>query len=339
MRDGVRHAGAIMMAVGMVLSSALLAMGANRPFWTEQAMFRFGEDLFFVGRSTCAPTAEVGRQRAYHAAIQEVQNYTRAAEVGNVRIETQMIYEEPNPESCREGQTSVWRLLRAPAHRLDKLNRIALQQSDPQEMKRIGTGFYQKVRDLTPKVGMHKDEVFELFGQPKSITMLQAGTVIRWEYPRFGFTLSFDGNGYVTGWKHAGPVSSAKAGSFSPAASQELSAGVDQPKQIRQSEEPAIDLTKQLEKLQIQNKGLAEAKEARRHCERIYSHDSSLQESCTKYEVSKRERLQASGDIGLDASRAAKVICNSRWPNDDELRQSCQGFERDRILDLQKRRY
>ena len=330
---------AIMMVVGVVLSSALLAVGASRPFWTEQAMFRFGEDLFFVGRSTCAPTAEVGRQRAYHAAIQEVQNYTRTAEIVNVQIETQMIYEEPNPESCREGQTSVWRLLRAPAQRLDKLKRMALQQSTPQETKRSGTGFYQKVRDLTPKVGMHKDEVFESFGQPRSVTMLQKGIVIKWEYPRFGLTLSFDENGYLTGWKHAGPVSGTQASFSSPSASEESSAEVGQQKKNRQPDEPAIDLTKQLEKLQIQNKGLAEAKEAGRYCERRYLHDRSLQESCTRYELSKRERLQASGDVGLDASRAAKVICNSRWPNDDVLRQSCQGFERDRILDSQKRRY
>lgn len=335
----MRHAAAIMMVVGMVLSSALLAVGASRPFWTEQAMFRFGEDLFFVGRSTCAPTAEVGRQRAYHAAIQEVQNYTRTAEIVNVQIETQMIYEEPNPESCREGQTSVWRLLRAPAQRLDRMNRMALQQSTPQETKGSGTGFYQKVRDLTPKVGMHKDEIFELFGQPRSITMFQKGTVIKWEYPRFGFILSFDGNGYLTGWKHAGPVSGTQANSSSSSAPEEFSAGAGQQKKNRQPDEPAIDLTKQLEKLQIRNKGLAEEKEARRHCERRYSHDSSLQESCTRYEVSKRERLQASGDVGLDANRAAKVICNSRWPNDEVLRQSCQGFERDRILDSQKRRY
>ena len=339
MRGVIRHAAAIVMVVGIVLSSALLAVGASRPFWTQQAMFRFGEDLFFVGRATCAPTAEVGRQRAYYAAIQEIQNYARVAEIVNVQIETQMIYEEPNSESCREGQMSVWRLLRAPAQRLDRLNRIALQQSTLQETKGSGAGFYQKVRDLTPKVGMHKDEVFELFGQPRSVTMLQAGTVIKWEYPRFGLTLSFDGNGYLTGWKHAGPVSGAQANYSSPSASQELSPDADQQKKKRQPDEPAIDLTKQLEKLQIQNKGLAEEKEARRRCERSYPHDSSLQESCTRYEVSKRERLQASGDVGLDASRAAKVICNSRWPNDEVLRQSCQGFERDRILDSQKRRY
>jgi hypothetical protein len=118
-----------------------------------------------------------------------------------------------------------------------------------------------------------------------------------------------------------------------------LSAGGDQQKKQRQSAEPAIDLTQQLEKLQIQNKGRAEEKEARRNCERRYPHDNSLQDSCTRYEVSKKVRLQASGDVGLDASRAAKVICQSRWPNDEVLQQSCQGFERDRILDSQKRRY
>ena len=339
MREVIRHAATIVLAIGMVLSSALVAVGASRPFWTEQAMFRFGEDLFFVGRSTCAPTAEVGRQRAYRAAIQEIQNYTRVAEIVNVQIETQMIYEEPNPESCHEGQTSVWRLLRAPAQRLDKLNRMAPQQSTLQETRGSGAGFYQKVQDLTPKIGMHKDEAFEVFGQPRSVTMLQEGTVIKWEYPRFGFTLSFDGNGYLTEWKHAGPVSSAHADSSSPSASQELSAGADRQKKKRRPDEPAIDLTQQLEKLQMRNKGLAEVKEVRRNCERRYPNDSSLQESCTRYEVSKKERLQASGDVGLDASRAAKVICSSRWPNDQVLQQSCQEFERDRLLDSQKRRY
>ncbi len=41
----------------------------NRPFWTEQALFHFGDDVFFTGRSSCAPSIEEGRQRAYLAAI------------------------------------------------------------------------------------------------------------------------------------------------------------------------------------------------------------------------------------------------------------------------------
>ena len=71
-----------------------LQAASNRPFWTEQAMFRFGEDLFFTGRATCVSSAEDGRQRAYNAAFQEILNYTRTKEVLGIPIETQMIYEE-----------------------------------------------------------------------------------------------------------------------------------------------------------------------------------------------------------------------------------------------------
>ena len=63
--------------VGATSAAVSLQAASNRPFWTEQAMFRFGEDMFFTGRATCVASAEDGRQRAYNAALQEILNYTQ----------------------------------------------------------------------------------------------------------------------------------------------------------------------------------------------------------------------------------------------------------------------
>jgi len=113
-------------------------------------MFRFGEDMFFTGRATCVASAEDGRQRAYNAALQEILNYTRTKEVIGIPIETQMIYEENDSDSCRSGQVSIWRLLRAPASRLDKLNRMASHQASSQDLQTARSSVSGKVQDLTP---------------------------------------------------------------------------------------------------------------------------------------------------------------------------------------------
>ena len=36
----------------------VLANATTPPFWTEQAIFRFADDLFFIGRASCAGTPE-----------------------------------------------------------------------------------------------------------------------------------------------------------------------------------------------------------------------------------------------------------------------------------------
>ena len=50
-------------------------------------MFRFGDELFFTGRASCARRAEDGRQKAYEAAVQEVLNYTQVRRLTGVPIE------------------------------------------------------------------------------------------------------------------------------------------------------------------------------------------------------------------------------------------------------------
>ena len=181
--------------VSTIFVAVSLQAASNRPFWTEQAMFRFGEDMFFTGQATCMASAEDGRQRAYNAALQEILNYARTKDVIGVPIETQMIYEEDDSDTCRTGRVSVWRLLRAPASRLDKLNRMASHQVSSQDLQTARSEISAKVRDLTPKIGTYKDDAFELFGQPKTVSMVRNPTEVQWEYPRFGFMLIFDTNG------------------------------------------------------------------------------------------------------------------------------------------------
>ncbi|OAI46766.1 hypothetical protein AYO43_01115 [Nitrospira sp. SCGC AG-212-E16] len=328
--------------VGAISAAASLQAASNRPFWTEQAMFRFGEDMFFTGRATCVASAEDGRQRAYNAALQEILNYTRTKEVVGIPIETQMIYEEDDSDSCRSGHVSVWRLLRAPASRLDKLNRMASLQASSQDLQTVRSGVSGKVRDLTPKIGTYKDDAFELFGQPKSVSMVEHATEVHWEYPRFGFMLIFDANGYLIRWRQVGPKSSQLGDGSDEHRKSEfvgLEGSID-PSKKKKVKEEAIDLSTRLEKMQLESKDREKETDAVRHCERVYPRDRQLQNSCIQYETDKRKHLSLSGgDVRSDADRAAKVMCTNRWPTNLTLQDSCQKFERERILSSQQRRY
>lgn len=335
-----------LITVGMVgaifVAAALQAASTTRPFWTQQAMFRFGDDLFFAGRATCVASAEEGRQRAYNAAFQEILNYTRTQEIVGIPVETQMIYEEENSDGCRSGQGSVWRLLRAPAARLDKLNRMASQQSVPQDQRISGVGPSKRIRDLTPKIGMYKDDAFEAFGQPKSVSMVRNGTEVNWEYPRFGLTLVFDSNGYLLRWNHGGPGAS-QQGNVSRSQRKSDFEGLEGSIDLHKSKkgkEDTIDLSTRLEKMQLDSQDREKESDATRYCERAYPRDRKLQNSCIQYEIEKKRQFNPSGGDGwFDADRAAKVMCASRWPNDTSLRDSCQKFEREKLLNAQSRRY
>jgi len=174
----------------------------NRPFWAEQAMFRFGEDLFFVGQASCAKRAEEGRQKAFTQGLQELLNYAQASSLAGVEIATQMVFEESSPSGCPPGTVTVWRLLRVDADKVTKLAKAArfrLRLDAPPPAA--------PPRDLTPKMGMSRDETLDRFGRPWSILMRESGEEIGWEYPQFGLTLIFDMDGYLIRWRHVGPVS------------------------------------------------------------------------------------------------------------------------------------
>lgn len=318
----------------LLIASPLAARTSGNPFWTERAMFRFGEDLFFTGSATCAPTSEVGRQRAYTAAMQELLNYTRTKDVVGITIETQMVYEEPISSDCPIGAVTVWRLLRAPAQALDRLNRAARQQAYESAASANPSGTGKNIKDLTPRIGMEKDEAIDFYGQPKTVTMYRNGQDINWEYPKFGLTLGFDSNGFLVRWKHVGPHSVQQGGSASPSrasrfAGLEGSAREDKSAPSRQD---SIDLSQRLEKMQLESKGRDQEKESARYCERLYPRDRILQDSCTKYETDKSQSPLLSETMSRDADRAAQVTCRYRWRRDPALAASCEQYERDRIL-------
>lgn len=329
----MRTAVCSMMSI-VLFVAPLAARIAGNPFWTERAMFRFGEDLFFTGRATCAPSSEVGRQRAYNAAMQELLNYTRTKDVVGITIETQMIYEEPDSTTCSSGAVTVWRLLRAPAQALDRLNRAARQQAYESASLTDPSGTAKKIKDLTPRIGMDKDEAVDSYGQPKTVTMYRNGSEINWEYPRFGLTLGFDANGFLVRWKHVGPHSVQHGGSESPSRASRfagLEGSAREEKSAHSGQEP-IDLSKRLEKMQLESKGRDQEKDAERYCQRLYPRDRALQDSCAKYETDKSRSPLLSETMSRDAERAARVTCRYRWRHDSALAESCEQYERDRIL-------
>ena len=152
----------------IVLSLASLASSAHgddvlsHPFWTEQAMFRFGDEMFFAGRASCASSVEAGRQQAYESAVQEIRNFTQTHEIAGVTIETQMVYEAPDSPGCAPNKVNVWRLLRVPTVDLDRLVRRGRSASPSASSPSVA----QIVPDRTLQVGMSKDQIWERVGHP-----------------------------------------------------------------------------------------------------------------------------------------------------------------------------
>lgn len=240
--------------VGLSLLATSLARAAeNRPFWTEQALFHFGDDVFFTGRSSCAPNVEEGRQRAYVAAVQEVKNFTRAQEIGGFPLETQMIFEDPRPTDCAPGLVTVWRLLRAPQAALESLTKHTSpgRQADISPIQARITA----VRNLTPRLGMLRDEVWNRYGLPRSIWARPEKGELVWDYSQFGLTIIFNQDDVLTHWRLNGPhPRSSDAAPVTPRL--DKSAGNDL---------PAVDLTARLQQLEEQQ-DLDRRRQAQRYC-------------------------------------------------------------------------
>jgi hypothetical protein len=252
----------------------------TRPFWTEQAMFRFGDELFFTGRASCSPRAEEGRQKAYEAAVQEVLNYTQAPRLTGVPIETQMLVEEPGAIGCPLETVTVWRLLRVPEASLDALAKRAWQSDRPSLPETDST--FQAVRDLTLRVGMNREEIHERFGLPRSVIMRRSSRVVQYDYPQFGLMLTVDEAGALLRWRLAAPQS---------ATASRISQGdwLPQPKDPafkssgNSNREPTIDLTDRLRQLEMRShKELKE--DAAIICSRRWPRDPTLQRTCEPYE-------------------------------------------------------
>lgn len=223
-----------------LVGPALAEAAEQRPFWTEQALFHFGDDVFFTGRSSCAPSIEAGRQRAYLAAVQEVRNFTRAKEIEGFPLDTQMIFEDARPADCAQGFVTVWRLMRAPRAALESL----AKRPAPGKSSDISPILAQvmAIRNLTPRVGMLRDEVWSRYGLPRSIWARPEQGELIWDYAQFGLTIVFNQDDVLTRWRLNGPHPRSSEEPESPA-TQEPRAGTDL---------PTIDLTARLQKLEEQ---------------------------------------------------------------------------------------
>jgi len=89
-------------------SLALSGTSTPRPSWTEQSSYILGDELYTVGVASQASTIEEGRQQAFAHGVAEIMNFAQTVDVSALVIETQMTYEEENPNST----VTVYRLLK-----------------------------------------------------------------------------------------------------------------------------------------------------------------------------------------------------------------------------------
>lgn len=121
----------VLLSITLLPASAFPAGHENQPFWTEKSAFVEGDDLFVVGVATKARSFEEGRKQAFEQGKIELMNYAQitSLEAQGLVIETQMTYEEPNPE----GTVTVYRLLRVPAVKLLAIQGRLNEQTRGQE--------------------------------------------------------------------------------------------------------------------------------------------------------------------------------------------------------------
>ncbi|MFO0767439.1 MAG: hypothetical protein U0231_11750 [Nitrospiraceae bacterium] len=88
-----------------------------------------------------------------------------------------------HPTDCANGLVTVWRLLQAPRTALDQLtalNSAALRVTSPSAAQ------VKAIRNLTPRIGMLRDEVFTRYGLPRSIWAKPDTGELIWDYSQFG---------------------------------------------------------------------------------------------------------------------------------------------------------
>ena len=121
----------VLLAITLLSASALHAGRESRPFWTEKSAFVEGDDLFVVGVATKARSVEDGRKQAFEQGKIELMNYAQitSLEAQGLVIETQMTYEETNPE----GTVTIYRLLRVSAAMLVAIQGRLNEQARAQE--------------------------------------------------------------------------------------------------------------------------------------------------------------------------------------------------------------
>ena len=92
----------------------------DRPFWTQKTCYREGGTVFAVGLSMGKRSLEDARKASFKAALWEISNYAQISDTTLFLVETQMTYEEQNPDASY----SVWRLVRIPFPMIEKAREL-----------------------------------------------------------------------------------------------------------------------------------------------------------------------------------------------------------------------
>ena len=95
-------------------SLAFPTLSDQRPHWAEKSSFIVGDELYVVGVASRATTIEEGRQKAFDHGITEIMNFAQTEDLSGLVIETQMIFEAPNPDRT----ITVYRLLKVALQKL-----------------------------------------------------------------------------------------------------------------------------------------------------------------------------------------------------------------------------
>ena len=184
----------------IVLSSTASA-GNNRPFWTEKSSYIEGKHLYAVGIASKVTTIEEGRKIAFQNGKQEISNFLQITDLGKLNIETQMTFEERNPDKSY----TVFRLLKIESQKITKLKENKMKatkavykryqeqqekeiQTKEESLKKIQQNvqklseldelykeIHNKVNSLSSsvrkyvKIGMNKNEVIRLLGKPRAV--------------------------------------------------------------------------------------------------------------------------------------------------------------------------
>src|SRR5690348_9302323 len=90
----------LLIGYSMTADCNAIAASNTRPFWTEKSSYVEADDLYVVGVASNVRTMEEGRLKAFEHGKIELMNFAQVTdlEAQGLLIETQMTYEEQNPE-------------------------------------------------------------------------------------------------------------------------------------------------------------------------------------------------------------------------------------------------
>lgn len=142
-----------------MIASAELPKAEDRPFWTQKTCYREGGTVFGVGLSMGKRSLEHARKESFKAALWEISNYAQISDTTLLLVETQMTYEEQNPD----GNYSVWRLVKIPFPMIERTRELLTRnkpstQSTVHQIRKLENEDREDLADELRRALLHGDE-------------------------------------------------------------------------------------------------------------------------------------------------------------------------------------